>query len=163
VNSASTSCWSTAARQRARARLGPIGCVEASLNTRDASCQDVEFNPPLRGADGTTMKTNRSSARAWSTRLCLPLVASSVLWAAACFSAGNAASSETASSETPTGPSPTGTASPAEDGFVGLVYVNQEAGYTFHIQTTGSSSRGREQAASSSTPRRATLEAVPRT
>ena len=74
------------------------------------------------------METNRSSARAWSTRFCLPLVASSVLWAAACSSAGNAASSET-----PTSPSSTGTASPsAEDGFVGLVYVNQEAGYTFH-------------------------------
>ena len=84
------------------------------------------------------METCRSSARAWSTRLCLPLVASSVLWAAACSSAGNAASSETPTSETPTSetptsPSSTGTASPsAEDGFVGPVYVNQEAGYTFH-------------------------------
>lgn len=78
------------------------------------------------------MKTNRT-ARAWSTRLCLPLVASSVLWAAACSSAGNAVSSEIRSSKTPTSPSSTGTASPsAEDGFVGLVYVNEEAGYTFH-------------------------------
>lgn len=48
------------------------------------------------------METNRSSGRPWSTRLCLPLVASSVLWATACASAGNAASSETPSSETPT-------------------------------------------------------------
>jgi PsbP len=96
-----------------------------------ASRLDVEFNPPLRCADGTTMETNRS--RAWSTRLCLPLVASSVLWATACTSAGNAASSATSSSETPTSPSSTGTASPsAEDGFGGLVYVNQKAGYTFH-------------------------------
>ena len=78
------------------------------------------------------METNRS-ARAWVTRLCLPLLASSVLWAAACSSAGNAASSETPSSETPTSPSSTGTASPsATAGFVGLVYVNQEGGYTFH-------------------------------
>jgi hypothetical protein len=51
------------------------------------------------------METNRSSGRPWSTRLCLPLVASSVLWATACASAGNAASSETPSSETPTSPS----------------------------------------------------------
>jgi hypothetical protein len=77
------------------------------------------------------MKTKRS-ARAWSTRLCLPLVASSVLWAAACSSAGNVSSSETPSPEIPTSPSSTGTASPAEDGFLGLVYVNQEAGYAFH-------------------------------
>jgi PsbP len=78
------------------------------------------------------METNRS-ARAWSTGLCLPLVASSVLWGAACSSAGNAAPADPPSSETPTSPSSTGTASPsAEDGFVGLVYVNQEAGYTFH-------------------------------
>jgi hypothetical protein len=77
------------------------------------------------------MKTNRS-ARAWSTRLCLPLVASSVLWAAACSSAGNVSSSETPSPEIPTSPSSMGTASPAEDGFLGLVYVNQEAGYAFH-------------------------------
>ena len=77
------------------------------------------------------METNRS-ARAWFTTLCLPLAASSVLWAAACSSAGNAASSETPSSETPTSPS-SGTASPsATDGFVGLVYVNQEGSYTFH-------------------------------
>jgi hypothetical protein len=62
----------------------------------------------------------------------LPLVASSVLWAAACPSAGNASSSETPSPETTTSPSSSATASPAEDGFVGLVYVNQEAGYTFH-------------------------------
>ena len=60
-------------------------------------------------------------------------MASSVLWGAACSSAGNAAPAETPSSETPTSPSSSGTASPsAEDGFVGLVYVNQEAGYTFH-------------------------------
>jgi PsbP len=79
------------------------------------------------------METNRSSARACSTRFYLALVTSSVLWAAACSSAGNAASSETPSAETPTSPSSTGTASPsAEDNFVGLVYVNQEAGYTFH-------------------------------
>jgi hypothetical protein len=93
----------------------------------------MEFNPPLKCADGTTMETNRSPARAWCTRLCLPLVASSVLLAGACTSAGNAASSETHSSATPTSPSSTGTASPsAEDGFVGLVYLNQEAGYRFH-------------------------------
>jgi len=79
------------------------------------------------------METNRSSGRAWSTRLCLPLVASSVLWAAACSSAGNAATSDPPSSRTPTSPPSTGTSSPsADDGFVGLVYVNQEAGYTFH-------------------------------
>jgi hypothetical protein len=46
------------------------------------------------------METTRSSGRPWSTRLCLLLVASSVLWATACASAGNAASSET-----PTSPS----------------------------------------------------------
>jgi hypothetical protein len=51
------------------------------------------------------METNRSSGRAWSTRLWLPLVASSVLLAAACASAGNAASSETPSSEAATSPS----------------------------------------------------------
>jgi hypothetical protein len=61
-------------------------------------------------------------------RLCLPIVASSALWAAACNSAGNAASSETAA-----GPSSTGTASPSENGeFVGVIYVNHKAGYTFH-------------------------------
>jgi PsbP len=60
-------------------------------------------------------------------------VRSSVLWGAACSSAGNAAPSDALSPETPTSPSPTGTASPsADNGLVGLVYVNQEAGYTFH-------------------------------
>lgn len=50
------------------------------------------------------MKTNRSSGGVRSTRLCLSLVASSVLWAAACAPAGSAASSETPSSETRTSP-----------------------------------------------------------
>lgn len=46
---------------------------------------------------------------------------------------GQCRSRQDPSSETPTSPSPSATASPpADDGFVGLVYVNHEAGYTFH-------------------------------
>ncbi len=74
------------------------------------------------------MKTNRPSTVAGWTRLSLTLVASSALWAEACTSAGNAASSMT-----PADPSSAGTASPSGDGgFVGVVYVNHKAGYTFH-------------------------------
>jgi hypothetical protein len=91
----------------------PISCLtlrpfSGAAETYSGSQPPIlEFNLPLRCADGTTMETNRSSGRPWSTRLCLPLVASSVLWATACASAGNAASSETPSSETPTSPSGT--------------------------------------------------------
>lgn len=74
------------------------------------------------------MKTSRPTTVAGWMRLCLPIVASSALWAAACTSAGNAASSESAA-----GPSSTGTASPSENGeFVGVVYVHHKAGYRFH-------------------------------
>jgi hypothetical protein len=58
----------------------------------------------------------------------LALVASSALWAEACTSARNAASPMT-----PADPSSTGTPSPSVDGgFVGVAYVNDTAGYTFH-------------------------------
>lgn len=93
-----------------------------------ASCLGAGVKPLVAGPDETTMKTSRPSMVAGWMRLCLPIVASSALWAAACTSAGNAASSKTAA-----GPSSTGTASPSENGeFVGVVYVNHKAGYTFH-------------------------------
>jgi len=74
------------------------------------------------------MEINRPSTVARWRRLCLPLVASSVLWGAACTSAGNPKTSEA-----PAGRSSTGTPSPSGNGgFVGVVYVNHDAGYTFH-------------------------------
>jgi hypothetical protein len=93
-----------------------------------ASRLGVGGQPLGAGADGTSVKIKRPSTVAGWMRLCLPILASSALWAAACTPAGNAASSETAASS-----SSTGSASPSENGgFVGVVYVNHKAGYTFH-------------------------------
>ena len=60
--------------------------------------------------------------------------------------------------------SSTGTASPsAEDGFVGLVYVNQEAGYTFHYPNDWVVVEGKGAGSVVVYAPPATLEAVPRT